>query len=215
MRVLADCIALGHGRDHRRAEVLRMRAREADPLDPLDRVDRAQELPELGANLREEDPDPTSSRSGRAASPRVPRRRRGPSPQRRSLLGGGSARVPRTAGTMQYEQTELQPIEICTQAWNARSRRVGRSPAKWLHSAKLPRETPSRPRRASRRDAGSNPGRTRRRRTDRARRCARAAPPRSSLRPRSRAPGPPSSAPPPARGARRSAGRASRAPCRC
>ena len=25
---------------------------------------------------------------------------------------------------MQYEQTELQPIEICTQAWKARSRRA-------------------------------------------------------------------------------------------
>ena len=30
---------------------------------------------------------------------------------------------------MQYEQTELQPIEICSQAWCGRSRRIGRSPA--------------------------------------------------------------------------------------
>ena len=36
---------------------------------------------------------------------------------------------PRTAGTMQYEQTELQPIEICTQAWKSRSRRLGSCPA--------------------------------------------------------------------------------------
>ena len=32
---------------------------------------------------------------------------------------------PRTAGTMQYEQVELQPIETCTQAWKGRSRCIG------------------------------------------------------------------------------------------
>jgi hypothetical protein len=45
--VLADRAALGHRCDHRIAEVLRMRAREADPLDPLDGVAGAQQLAEL------------------------------------------------------------------------------------------------------------------------------------------------------------------------
>ena len=59
---------------------------------------------------------------------------RTPSPARRVT----SARIspgrrltsrPRTAGTMQYEQTELQPIETCTQAWKRRSRCIGSVPA--------------------------------------------------------------------------------------
>ena len=59
---------------------------------------------------------------------------------------------------MQYEQTELQPIEICTQAWKARSRRAGRSPAKWLHSAKLPRSTPRPPAPSQSARCGIEPG---------------------------------------------------------
>ena len=31
---------------------------------------------------------------------------------------------------MQYEQRQLQPCEICSQAWNSRSRFIGRWPAK-------------------------------------------------------------------------------------
>ena len=31
---------------------------------------------------------------------------------------------------MQYEQTQLQPTEICTQAWKSRSRFIGRWPEK-------------------------------------------------------------------------------------
>src|SRR5919197_1648636 len=54
MRVLAHGRALCHRLDHRPPEVLRVRAREADPLDPLDRVARAEELAELGADLRQE-----------------------------------------------------------------------------------------------------------------------------------------------------------------
>ena len=46
--VLADRAAVGHGRDHGVAEVLRVRAREADALDALDRVAGAQQLAELG-----------------------------------------------------------------------------------------------------------------------------------------------------------------------
>jgi hypothetical protein len=31
---------------------------------------------------------------------------------------------------MQYEQRQLQPTEICTQAWNSRARLAGRCPVK-------------------------------------------------------------------------------------
>ena len=52
MDVLADGLALGHGGDHWIAEVLRMRAREADPLDAVHCVAGAQQLAELGVELR-------------------------------------------------------------------------------------------------------------------------------------------------------------------
>ncbi len=48
---------------------------------------------------------------------------------------------------MQYEQTELQPIEICTHAWTGRSRWAG-SPAANARSSpmpKRPRATPTPP----------------------------------------------------------------------
>ena len=51
MRVLADRGTLGHRGDDVAAEVLRVRAREADPLDPGDGVDRAQELGEARADV--------------------------------------------------------------------------------------------------------------------------------------------------------------------
>ena len=54
MDVLADRVALGDRGDHRLAEVLRVRAREADALDPVDRVARAEQLAELGADLGRE-----------------------------------------------------------------------------------------------------------------------------------------------------------------
>src|SRR5262249_10337765 len=50
--VLADRVASRYRGDHRLAEVLRVRAREADPLDPLDGAAGAQQLAELGAELR-------------------------------------------------------------------------------------------------------------------------------------------------------------------
>ena len=37
---------------------------------------------------------------------------------------------------MQYEHTQLQPTEICTQAWNGRSRFIGRSAGKPSNSKK-------------------------------------------------------------------------------
>ena len=54
MSVLAEGVAVGHRGDHLAAEVLGMRAREADPLDAVDRVARAEELAELRLHVREE-----------------------------------------------------------------------------------------------------------------------------------------------------------------
>ena len=51
VRVLAHGGALGHRGDHVAAEVLRVRAREADPVDPVDGVDRAQQLGEARADV--------------------------------------------------------------------------------------------------------------------------------------------------------------------
>ena len=42
---------------------------------------------------------------------------------------------------MQYEHVELQPCEICSQAWNGRSRRIGRSPENSSNVEKCPRGT--------------------------------------------------------------------------
>ena len=60
MHVLADGAALGDRGDHRLAEVLRVRAREADALDPVDGVAGAQELAELGLGCRARGRGPTS-----------------------------------------------------------------------------------------------------------------------------------------------------------
>ena len=115
MDVLADGVALDHRRDDGVAEVLRVRAREADPVDPLDRVACAQELAELGLELgRRSRPQEltfwpssvtslTPSAASRVTSATI-------SPGRRLCSR------PRTAGTMQYAHFELQPIETCTQA---------------------------------------------------------------------------------------------------
>src|SRR5712691_401861 len=51
MDVLANGVALGDRRDDWRTEVLRMRAREADPLDPGHLVASAQELTELRSDV--------------------------------------------------------------------------------------------------------------------------------------------------------------------
>ncbi len=58
--VLADRVALGDRGDHRLAEVLRVRAREADPLDPVDGVAGPQQLAELGRERRARGRDPRS-----------------------------------------------------------------------------------------------------------------------------------------------------------
>ena len=58
--VLADGVALGDRGDHRLAEVLRVRAREADALDAVDGVAGAEQLAELGADVRARGRGPTS-----------------------------------------------------------------------------------------------------------------------------------------------------------
>ena len=60
MDVLAHRRALGHRGDHGLAEVLRVRAREPDPLDPVDGVARAQQLAELGRERPARGRGPTS-----------------------------------------------------------------------------------------------------------------------------------------------------------
>ena len=118
MDVLADGVAFGHRGDHRVAEVLRVRAREADALDPVDGVARAQQLAELGVEISGARSRPqeltfwpssvislTPSAASRVTSATM-------SPGRRLCSR------PRTAGTMQYEHVELQPIDTCTHALN-------------------------------------------------------------------------------------------------
>ena len=58
--MLAHGLAIGHCLDDRLAEVLRVRAREADPVNALDGVDGTKQLTELGAEVGQE-----------VASPRV------------------------------------------------------------------------------------------------------------------------------------------------
>src|SRR5205823_6811528 len=51
VHVLADGVTVGDRRDQRLAEVLRVRAREADALDSVDRVAGTEQLAELGPDL--------------------------------------------------------------------------------------------------------------------------------------------------------------------
>src|SRR3954468_16683135 len=53
-----------------------------------------------------------------------------------SSSSGRETSRPRVEGTMQYEQRQLQPTEICTQAWNSRARLPGRWPVKPSNSKK-------------------------------------------------------------------------------
>ena len=125
VRVLADGGALGHRLDHRAAEVLRVRAREADALDAVDRVARAQQLAELGVDVGQQVAPPRVDVLARAASARARPRCASCVTSARTSPGRRLTSRPRTAGTMQYEHVELQPIEICTQAWKPRSRCIG------------------------------------------------------------------------------------------
>ena len=101
MDVLADGVALGDRRDHRLAEVLRMRAREADPLDPVDRVAGAEQLAELGVELGREVAAPRVDVLAEQRELADALARRAASPRRRSRPGRRLCSRPRTAGTMQ------------------------------------------------------------------------------------------------------------------
>ena len=188
MDVLADGVALGDRGDHRLAEVLRVRAREADALDPVDRV----------AVARSSSPNSVRIAGREVAAPRVD-----VLAEQRDLLdagagelrhlgedvarAGGSARGRGRPGRCSTSRPSCSPSRPApTPGTGARGaaaawrRRRGRR----ARSARGRRRC--RRRRASRRGARSSRARTRRRRRGRARRCARAAPRRSSRRRRSR-----------------------------
>ena len=110
MDVLAHGRRLCHGGDHGLAEVLRMRARESNPVDPFDVVARAEKLAELrlevgreiaapGVHVLAEQRDLPDAVTGSVSTSATI------SPGRRLCSR------PRTAGTMQYAHFELQPIE--------------------------------------------------------------------------------------------------------
>ena len=134
--VLADGLALGVGEQHVLPHVLGVRARVADPLDAVDRVDRAQQLREavrlvaaplqvaaVAVDVLAEQRHLADPVGGQA-----------PRPRRAARRAGRLCSRPRVEGTMQYEQTQLQPCEICSQAWKGRSRWAGRCPAKSSNS---------------------------------------------------------------------------------
>ena len=56
--------------------------------------------------------------------------------RRRAPRAGAMTSRPRVEGTMQYEQLQLQPAEICTQPWKSRARLAGRWPVKPSNSKK-------------------------------------------------------------------------------
>ena len=124
-------------RDHVLADVLGVRARVADALDPVDGVDIDEQLGE--ARLR-------ALRAGRARRSR----RSGPSsvtsltPSAATPLHlghdlGRPAATPRGrawTARCSTSSAQLQPTEICTHAWNSRSRFIGRWPVKPSNSKK-------------------------------------------------------------------------------
>ena len=57
-------------------------------------------------------------------------------PSSTSSASGRDTSPPRVDGTMQYEQRQLQPTEICIQAWTSRARFGGRWPVKPSNSKK-------------------------------------------------------------------------------
>ena len=212
--VLADGVALGHGGDHGIAEVLRVRAREADPLDPLDRVAGAQELAELGLELGTQVASPgvhvlAEQRHLPHAVGGEPRH-----------LGDDLARPPALLPAAHGRDDAVRALRVAAH----RDLHPGAERALAVHrqvagevlvgAEAAARRLVPRPR-ATRRGAGSSRARTRRRPAGRARRSARAAPRRSSRRRRRRARGSRASARPRRRGRRRASCPASRGSCRC
>ena len=108
-------------------------------------VERAQELPELGSHLGREIPAPGVDVLAEQRDLANPLR---PSAATSATTSPGRRLCsrPRTDGTMQYAHLELQPMEICTQAWKGRSRWTGSSAGEMpFHSAKRPRAMPCPP----------------------------------------------------------------------
>ena len=133
--MLADGVALGHRLDHRLAEVLRMRAREADALDPVDRVAGPQQLAELGVDLRPqvaaprvdvlaEQRDLPDALAPRAASPR-----------RRSRPAGGSPRGRARPGRCSRRTSSCSPSRSAPTPGSAARGASAASPAKRRSSA--------------------------------------------------------------------------------
>ena len=132
MDVLAERRQLGVGADHVLAHVLRVRARVADAVDPVDRVDR-------GEQVGEADPRLLRQVAPVGVDVLAQQRHLAHAVGRQALDLGDqlapAARLssrPRVEGTMQYEQAQLQPCEICSQAWNSRSRLCGQVPREVL-----------------------------------------------------------------------------------
>ena len=185
--VLADCYALGHRLDHVAPEVLRVRACEADPLDAS-----RQHPPHAGAprssSLRHAR---TSSRSGRAASPRGRRQQRASRSRRLPRPDGGKSPSREQPGRCSTSRPSCSPSKPAPRPENAardvsaaRRRRHVRRPCRRSHVRLPPRRL-----RATRRGGRSSPARRRRPPPDRGRRAAPAAPRRSSPRRRRRCPG--------------------------
>ena len=188
--MLADGVALGDRGDHGLAEVLRVRAREADALDSLDGVAGAQQLAELGADRGREVAAP---RVDVLAEQRQLLHARGGEPghlgedlaRAAALLAAAHRRDDAVRADRVAAHRDLHPrLERPLAVLSAASRRTRGRRARTRRARR-----PRRPRRASRRGARSSRARTRRRPRGRARRCARAAPRRSSRRPRSRGTG--------------------------
>ena len=216
VHVLAHRRALGHRGDHRLAEVLRVRAREADALDSLDRVAGAQQLAELGAQVGRE-----------IASPRVDvlaeQRHLAHAAVGEPLhLGENLARAAALLAAAHRRDDAVRAFRVA--AHRDLHPRLERP---LVVRRQLGRERAVVEPEPAARDAdaaGAEPlaevrdrarARTPRRRPDRARRSARAAPPRSSRRRRSRGADPRACARPPRRGTRRASCPASRESCRC
>ena len=167
-----------------RAEVLRVRAREADALDAVDGVARAQQLAELGVDVRQEVAAPRVDvlAEQRQLAHALLRELRhlgedvaGPAADLAAAHGGDDAvRARRVAAHRDLHPRLEAPLAVHRQRGGELAL-VARPPRPAL-DAEAARAEPL----AEMRDRAR--ARTRRRRPGRARRAARAAPPRSSRR---------------------------------
>ena len=189
VNVLADRIALRHRGDHGISEVLRMRAREADPVDAVHSVQRAQKLAELRREL-----------GGEVAAPGVhvlaeERHLADAVARERGDLRDDVARPSALLPAAHRGDDAVGALRVAAHRDLHPRLKASLPPGRQVGRELLPLGEPSRaqclrrPRRPSPRGARSSLGRRPRPPRDRARRCARAVPPRSSRRPRSPSPG--------------------------